>query len=135
MGKTQPEQKYILCFNPDLYLELDIAITLTQGLPQSVEYTLQIDSGDEASEMCEEPHLLVPSLVLSLLLLFAIQISVEDSMEQKGMDLKDVHAVHLCHFQENAATATMALEQRITQQLCLLIWPAVGSPMPSPLSQ
>lgn len=47
------------------------------------------------------------------------------------MDLKDVHAVDLCHFQENAAAATMALEQCITQQLCLLIWPAVGSPMPS----
>lgn len=85
--------------------------------------------------MCEGPHLLVPSLVLSLLLLFAIQISVDGSTEQKGMDLKDVHAVNLCHFQENAAAATMALEQRIMQQLCLLIWPAVGSPVPSALRQ
>lgn len=44
----------------------------------------------EKVRWCEEPHPLVPSMLLSSLLFLAIQTSVGGSMEQKGTDLKVV---------------------------------------------
>lgn len=86
----------------------------------------------EQVRWCEEPHSLVPSMLLSSLLLLSTQTSVDGSMERSE---SCVYAAYLCHMRGKAAVAMTMLQQCLKQQLYLFTCPAAGSPMPPFLSQ